>query len=109
MKLMKRAAVHIITSQLRHCAVTPKIIIIFGRTLSEHVAQLKFGNKPEKAYAVFIRLQTAAYNQGQSRATYIFFLSLSKGLDQGLKDSGHMWPARAFCAGRNAFWEFSDD
>jgi len=109
MKLMKRAAVHIITSQVRHCAVTPKIIINFGRTLSEHVAQLKFGNKPEKAYAVFIRLQTAAYNQGQSRATYIFFLSLSKGLDQGLKDSGHMWPARAFCAGRNAFWEFSDD
>ena len=97
MKLMKRAAVHIIPSQVRHCAVTPKIIINFGRTLSEHVAQPKFGNKPEKVYAVFIRLYTAAYNQGQSRATYIFFLSLSKGLDQGLKDSG-----------RNAFWEFSD-
>ena len=50
-----------------------------------------------------------AYNQVQSRATYIFFLCLSKGLDQGLKDSGRMWPARAFCAGRNAFWEFSND
>jgi len=56
MKLMKRAAVRIIPSQVRHCAVTPKIIINFGRTLSEHVAQLKFGNKPEKVYAVFIRL-----------------------------------------------------
>jgi len=55
MKLMKRAAVHIIPSQVRHCAVTPKIIK-FGRTLSEHVVQLKFGNKPEKVYAVFIRL-----------------------------------------------------
>jgi len=56
MKPMKRAAVHNIPSQVRHCAVTPKIIINFGRTLSEHVAQLKFGNKPEKMYAVFIRL-----------------------------------------------------
>jgi len=56
MKLMKRAAVHIIPSQVRHCAVTPKIIINFGRTLSEHVAQLKFGNKPEIVCAVFIRL-----------------------------------------------------
>ena len=46
----------IIPSQVRHCAVTPKIIINFGRTLSEHVAQLKFGNKPGKVYAVFIRL-----------------------------------------------------
>jgi len=36
-------------------------------------------------------------------------LSLPKGLDQGLKDSGRMWPARAFCAGHNAFWEFSDN
>ena len=36
-------------------------------------------------------------------------MSLSKGRDQGLKDSGHMWPARTFCAGRNAFWEFSDN
>jgi len=56
MKLIKRAAVHIIPSQVRHCAVTPKIIINSGRTLSEHVAQLKFGNKLEKVYAVFIRL-----------------------------------------------------
>ena len=56
MKLMKRAAVHMIPSQVRHCAVTSKIIINFGRTLSEHVAQLKFGNKPEKVYTVFIRL-----------------------------------------------------
>ena len=56
MKLMKRAAVHIIPFQMRHCAVTPKIIIKFGRTLSVHVAQLKFGNKPEKLYTVFIRL-----------------------------------------------------
>jgi len=55
---MKRAAVRNIPSQVRHCAVTPKIIINFGRsrTLSEHVAQLKFDNKPEKVYAVFIRL-----------------------------------------------------
>jgi len=53
---MKRAGVHIIPSQVRHCAVTPKIIIHFGRALSEHVAQLKFGNKPEKVYVVFIRL-----------------------------------------------------
>jgi len=72
MKLMKRAAVHIIPSQVRHCAVTSKIIINFGRMLSEHVAQLTLGNEAEKVYAVFIRLQTAAYNQGQSRATYIF-------------------------------------
>jgi len=56
MKLMKRAAVHIIPSQMRHCAVTPKIIINFGRTLSEHVAQLKFGNKPKTVYTAFIRL-----------------------------------------------------
>jgi len=56
MKLMKKAAVYIIPTQVRHCAVTPKIIINFVRTLSEHVAQLKFGNKPEKVYAVFIRL-----------------------------------------------------
>ena len=40
-------------------------------------------------------------------ATYIFFLRFSKGLDQGLKDSGRIWPAMAFCAGHNAFWEFS--
>jgi len=60
-------------------------------------------------YTVFIRLQTAAYNQGQSRATYIFFLSFSKGLDQGIKDSGRIWPAMAFCAGRNAFQEFSNN
>jgi len=53
---MKRAAVHNIPSQARHCAVTPEIIINFGRTLSEHVAQLKFGNKPERVYVVFIRL-----------------------------------------------------
>ena len=103
MKLMKRAAVHIIPSQVRHCAVTPKIIINFdrSRTLSEHDAQLKFGNKPGKVYTVFI-----VNPRFQSRATYIFFWSLSKGLDQGLKDSGRMWP-RAFCAGRNGFWEFS--
>jgi len=56
MKLMKRAAVHIIPSQVRRCAVTPKIIINFGRTLSEHFAQPKFGNKPEKVYSVFVRL-----------------------------------------------------
>jgi len=56
MKLMKRAAVHIISSQVLHCTVKPKIIINFGRTLSEHVAQLKFGNKPQKVYAVIIRL-----------------------------------------------------
>jgi len=56
MKQMKRAAVHIIPSQVRHCAVTPKIIINFGSTLSEHVAQLKFGNEPERVYTVFIRL-----------------------------------------------------
>jgi len=72
MKLMKSAAVHIIPSHVRYCAVTPKLIINFGRTLSEHVAKLNFGNEPEKVYALFIRLQTAAYNQGQSRATYIF-------------------------------------
>jgi len=36
-------------------------------------------------------------------------MSLSKGLDQGLKDSGRMWPAREFCAGHNAFWEFSNN
>jgi len=53
---MKRAAVRIFPYQVRHCAVTPKIFINFGRMLSEHVAQLKFGNKPEKVYAVFIRL-----------------------------------------------------
>jgi len=53
---MKRAAVHIIPSKVCHCAVTPKVIINFGRTVSEHVAQLKFGNKPEKVYAVVIRL-----------------------------------------------------
>ena len=29
MKLMKRAAVHNLPSQVRHCAVTPKIIINF--------------------------------------------------------------------------------
>ena len=56
MKLMKRAAAHIIPSQVRYCAVTPKIIINFVRTLSEHVAQLKLGNKYGKVYAVFIRL-----------------------------------------------------
>ena len=55
MKLVKRAAVRNTPSQVRHCAVTPKIIISFGRKLSEHVAQLKFGNKPEKVYAIFIR------------------------------------------------------
>ena len=59
MKLMKRAAVRNIPSQVRHCAETPKIIINFWqkycRTLSEHVAQLKFGNKPGKVYTVFIR------------------------------------------------------
>jgi len=48
--------VRIISSQVRHCAVTPKIIFNFGKTLSEHVAQPKFGNKPEKVYAAFIRL-----------------------------------------------------
>jgi len=41
MELMKRAAVHNITSQVRHCAVTPKIVINFGRTFSEHVATAK--------------------------------------------------------------------
>ena len=56
MKLMKRATVRNIPSQVRHCAVSLEIIINFGRTLSEHVAQLKFGNKPEKVYAVFVRL-----------------------------------------------------
>jgi len=58
MERMKRAAVRNIPSQVRHCVVTPKIITNFGRrrTLSEHVAQLKFGNKPGKVYIVFIRL-----------------------------------------------------
>jgi len=58
MKLIKRAVVRNIPSQVRHCAVTPKSLSIFGRsrTLSEHVAQLKFGNKPEKVYTVFIPL-----------------------------------------------------
>ena len=58
MKLMKRAAVRYIPSQVRHCAVTPKIIINFWqkKNASEHVAQLKFGNKPGKVYIVFIRL-----------------------------------------------------
>jgi len=73
---MKRAAVRIIPFQVRHCAATPKIIINFGRsrnrTLSEHVAQLKFGNKPEKVYTVFIQLQTAAYNQN-NRGRLTFF------------------------------------
>jgi len=45
MKLLKRAAVHIIRFQVRHCAATPKIIINFGRTFSEQVAQLNFGNE----------------------------------------------------------------
>ena len=36
MKLMKRAAVHIIPSQVRHCAVTPKIIINFGSNTKNH-------------------------------------------------------------------------
>jgi len=36
-------------------------------------------------------------------------LSLSKGLDQGLKDLDRMWPPSAFCAGSNAFREFSDN
>ena len=55
---MKRTAVRNIPSQVRHCAVTTKIIINFcrSRTLSEHVAQLKFGNEPGKLYTVFIRL-----------------------------------------------------
>jgi len=53
---MKRAAVHIVPFQVRHCAATPKIFINFGRTLSGQVAQLKFGNKPEKVYIAFIRL-----------------------------------------------------
>jgi len=108
MKLIKRAAVHIIPSQVRHCAVTPKIIINSGRTLSEHVAQLKLGNKPESVRCI-CSIANRRLQSGQSRATYIFFSSLSKGLDQGLKDSGRMWPARAFYAGSNAFWEFSDD
>ena len=56
MKLMKMAAVHIIPSQVRHCAVTSKIIINFGRMLSEHVAQLTLGNEAEKVYAVFIQV-----------------------------------------------------
>ena len=56
MKQMKRVAVHNIPSQVRHCAETPEIIINFWQTLSEHVAQLKFGNKPGKVYTVFIRL-----------------------------------------------------
>jgi len=58
MKLMKRAAVRNIPSLVRHSAVTPKVFINFwqSRTLSEHVAQLKFGNKPGKVYTVFIRL-----------------------------------------------------
>ena len=94
-----------IPSQMRHCAVTPKIIINSGRTLSEHVAQLKLGNKPESVRCIC----SIANRRLQSRTIegdLIFFLSLSKGLDQGLKDSGRMWPARAFYAGRNAFWEF---
>jgi len=56
MKPMKSAAVRNIPSQVRHCAVTPKIFINRSRTLSEHVAQLKFGYKPGKVYSVFIRV-----------------------------------------------------
>jgi len=29
--------------------------------------------------------------------------------DRGLKHAGCMWPARAFYAARNAFWEFSNN
>jgi len=30
-------------------------------------------------------------------------------LEQGLKHAGRMWPARTFCAARDAFWEFSNN
>jgi len=30
-------------------------------------------------------------------------------LNQGLSHAGCMWPARAFCAARDAFWKFSND
>jgi len=33
----------------------------------------------------------------------------SEGLKQGLKHAGRMWPARTFCAARDAFWGFSND
>jgi len=55
MKLMKNAAVNNIPSQVRHCVKSLSIFCI-SRTLSEHVAQLRFGNKPGKVYTVFIRL-----------------------------------------------------
>jgi len=33
-------------------------------------------------------------------------LSLFVVVQQGLKHAGHMWPARTFCAARDAFVEF---
>jgi len=38
---------------------------------------------------------------------YTFFLTVIS-LIQGLKHAGRMWPARTFCAARDAFWEFSN-
>jgi len=55
---MKKAAVNNNPSQVRHCAVPPKIIINFWQkwNASQHVAQPRFGNKPGIVYTVFIRL-----------------------------------------------------
>jgi len=109
MKLMKRAAVYNIPSQVRHCAVTPKSWSNFGRSrrLSEQVAQLKFGNKPGKCILYLFDCKPPLTTRTIEGDLH-FFLSFSKGLDQGLKDSGRIWPAMACCAGRNAFWEFSN-
>jgi len=88
-----------------------KSLSIFGRnrTLSEHVAQLRFGKKTCKSVHCIYSIVNRRLQSRTIEGDLHFFLSLSKGLDQGLKDAGRMWPLRAFCAGRNAFWEFSNN
>jgi len=55
MKLMKNAALNNIPYQVRHFVKSFSFFCRSG-TLSEHVAQLRLGNKPGKVYTVFIRL-----------------------------------------------------
>ena len=108
MKLMKRAAVHIIPSQVRHCAVKPKIIFnLAERFLSMLHSQNSAINLKRCTLYLFIvnrRLQSRTID-----GDLHFFLELIERSRSGLKVSGRIWPARAFGAGRNAFWEFSDD
>ena len=88
MKQTKRAAVRNIPSQVSRCAVTPKIIINFGRTLSEHVAQLKFGNNPEKVYLCIYSIVNRRLQSTTIENDLHFFLELVERSKSGAQRLG---------------------